>query len=98
MSFTYVHNILITFAVTDSSNEVVATELHVIPQDHNDINQMYYAMNHCQEMNPDPNDSISEEENDGEFMDDADASDDDAGHGDMRNLNLNDDPERFADD
>lgn len=49
----------------DSSEDVVATEIHIIPQDENDINQIYYAMNHCQTMNPDPDESISEDDADG---------------------------------
>lgn len=47
---------------------MVATEIHIIPQDENDINQIYYAMNHCQTMNPDPDESISEDEADGEYV------------------------------
>lgn len=80
--------------VSDSSDEV-ATEIHIIPQDLNDINQIFYAMNHCQEMNPDPNaDSMSEE---GDFMEaEGDEDDSDGGEGEMRNLHLNDN--QFADD
>lgn len=53
----------------DSSEECVATELHIIPQDENDINQIYYAMTHCQTMNPDPNDDcISEDEGEVKFI------------------------------
>lgn len=108
----------------DSSEDVVATEIHIIPQDENDINQIYYAMNHCQTMNPDPDESISEDDADGEysilllvcclyctrvlnlydlvsedFMEAEGDESDDAGHGEMRNLNLNDDAaDQFADD
>lgn len=56
------------FLFADSSEDVVATEIHIIPQDENDINQIYYAMNHCQTMNPDPDESISEDEADGEYF------------------------------
>lgn len=40
----------------------MATEIHIIPQDENEINQIFYSMNHCQTMNPDPNESVSEED------------------------------------
>lgn len=53
-------NLLTPFA--DSSDDVVATEIHIIPQDENEINQIFYSMNHCQTMNPDPNESVSEED------------------------------------
>lgn len=54
--------------VSDSSDgDAGTTELHIVTQDANDINQIYYAMNHCQTMNPDPNDSVSDE--DGECCD-----------------------------
>lgn len=84
--------------VSDSSEDAVATEINIIPQDENDINQIYYAMTHCQTMNPDPNDSISEEDDEGDedFMEEEGDESDDAG---MRNLHLNDDDDQqFADD
>lgn len=82
-----------------------ATEIHIIPQDENDINQIYYAMNHCQTLNPDPNESLSDEDGKDlraassgydnislaeDFMEAEGDESDDGAQGDMRNLHLND--------
>lgn len=46
---------------------MVSTEMRVIPQADEDVRQIFYAMNHCQTMNPDPNQSAnSDSETDGE--------------------------------
>lgn len=82
--------------VSDTS-ETEGTEIHIVPQDSNTINQIFYAMNHCQSLHPDPNDSISEEDED--FMEaEGDNESDDNGQGGIRNINLDDENEdQFAD-
>lgn len=117
-----IHNrFIMNCFLVDSSDEAATTEIYIIPQDENDINHIYYAMNHCQTLNPDPDESISADDEDGnldwnnsktarnlyvihfvseDFMEaEPDESDEDAGHGEMRNLHLNDnEDEQFADD
>ncbi|XP_055706428.1 methylosome subunit pICln [Phlebotomus papatasi] len=67
-------------------SDLGGSELHLLPQNPNAVDHIYEAMNHCQRLHPDPNDSISDDE----FME---AEEDMAN---IQNLHI-DDEERFAD-
>uniref|UniRef100_A0A6B2E944 Putative chloride channel n=1 Tax=Phlebotomus kandelakii TaxID=1109342 RepID=A0A6B2E944_9DIPT len=67
-------------------SDLGGSELHLLPQNPNAVDQIYEAMNHCQRLHPDPNDSLSDDE----FME---AEEDVAN---IQNLHI-DEEERFAD-
>uniref|UniRef100_A0A0A9ZD01 Methylosome subunit pICln n=1 Tax=Lygus hesperus TaxID=30085 RepID=A0A0A9ZD01_LYGHE len=51
---------------SEDEGEDEITEFRFIPDDAGALDRMFQAMNECQLLNPDPNDSISEEEEDDE--------------------------------
>ncbi|GAB0097206.1 hypothetical protein DMENIID0001_128230 [Sergentomyia squamirostris] len=67
-------------------SDLGGSELHLFPQNPNAVDHIYEAMNHCQRLHPDPNDSVSDDD---EFME---AEEDVA----IQNLHIDDD-DRFAD-
>lgn len=63
---------------TDEEEEEM-TEVRFVPDDHEALDAMFAAMNDCQALHPDPNDSLSPEEDfdEGEDLEDEEDDDDD---------------------
>lgn len=73
------------------------TQIWFQPKDTSTIQQIFNAMKHCQSLHPDPNENLSEDDED--FMeaeDDGFEQYEDVGQGDLRNLQIEDD-EKYAD-
>lgn len=79
----------------ESDCEPEITEFWLIPNDPNTVDVIFQSMTECQALNPDPCDSISEDE--GGFMGMEEDAENEVGQENMRNLNLNEDDEQFAD-
>ncbi|KAK9510321.1 hypothetical protein O3M35_005127 [Rhynocoris fuscipes] len=59
----------------ENEEEDEITEIRFVPDDHQVLDAMFAAMNDCQALHPDPNDSLSPEEDfdeEGEYEDDDD--------------------------
>ncbi|KAJ6647929.1 Methylosome subunit pICln [Pseudolycoriella hygida] len=63
------------------------TQMWLIPCDAEEVDKIYNAMIQCQILNPDPNDSLSEEE---EFMEALDENVEELDPEEMQNLNIDD--------
>lgn len=85
------------------------TQMWLQPVDQTAIQQIFNAMKHCQSLNPDPADSLSEDdenymeaEDDYLFQEEEEGNEndndrfDDVGQGDMQHLQI-DDEDKFAD-